>query len=301
MNDTAGKETTMNLPRNPARLLGLGSDPALSRLLRACGTDEACISGGASDYDKFLALAAALPLCEGHPLRDDVNATLTAATGLSSPLCPHTARAHWEAWVQAYWYGSVNDTPILPTECSLCLPAKNTVWRTESITPLPDPLKVRSEDLRAWSAELETALPPCGIASVILPENYVFVRPDPYHAALAVGKTAQGELLTDSEGHLLVTQALRVWGLASVRLGTTLLLRGGTPSAVRFLLAYMDTSRALPEVVWIPKDPIHAGEISGLYPTVRTGMIASASPSHRRDYAAVAPVGACVSVEEEAH
>ncbi len=300
MTDTA----TSRSPRNPADLLGLGTHPALSRLLRACGADEACISGGASDYDKFLALAAALPFCEGHPLREAVNASLTTATEISVPLCPHTARAHWDAWVKRHWYGREEPPPIFPAACPFCASPAPTVLRADGLIRLPDPLAVKSTDLSAWSRELEATLPADGsIAAVVLPAGYAFTRPNPYHADLAVGKVLVGKELTQTEGALLVTQALRVWGLASVSRRITLLLRGGTPDAVLSLLGYLDASRALPATVWIPDDPVHAGAVSGLYRSVKTGMAVTsdvASPSFeaaRASYAAVAPIGACVFVE----
>ncbi len=285
-------------PRNPADLLQIGSDPALCRLLRACGVEEACITGGASDYDKFLALASALPLCEGHPLRDEVNATLTRATGLTAPLCPHTARSHWDAWVEIYHYGGHATATALPTVCPLCTSATPRVIRGEDCACLPDPLAIQAPDLTAWSTALETALPTDGSPALFtLPEGYTFTRPNPYHAGLAVGKTARGEVLTAKERDLLVTQALRVWGLAWVGKEITLLLRGGTPEAVTALLAYLSASKALPPMVWLPDDPAQAESVSGLYPEVGTGYtVEKGAPfdvteSMKAAYAKAAPIG----------
>ncbi len=287
-------------PRNPADLLSLGTHPALTRLLRACGTDEACIAGGASDYDKFLALAAALPLCEGHPLREAVNATLTAATGLTAPLCPHTAKAHWDAWVERFRYGREAPPPRIPAACPCCTPAAPSVLRQDDLADLPHPLSVKAADLTAWSSALEDALPADGrIAAVYLPDGYAFTRPNPYHANLAVKKIYAGEKPTKAEGDLLVTQAFRVWGMDSASRGVTLLLRAGTPDAVMSLLDYLSTSRALPSMIWIPQNPSDAGAVSGLYRTVRTGMTVTADgKADRFRYAAAAPIGTCVFVGE---
>ena len=285
-------------PRNPADLLRIGSDPALCRLLRACGVEEACITGGASDYNKFLALASALPLCEGHPLRDEVNATLTRATGLTAPLCPHTARAHWDAWVEMNHYGrQATDTP-LPAVCPFCASAAPRVIRGEDCARLPNPLAIQAPDLTAWSTALEAALPTDGSPALFtLPEGYTFTRPNPYHANLAVGKTARGEALTAKERDLLVTQALRVWGLAWAGKETSFLLQSGTPEAVTALLAYLSASKALPCMVWIPDDPAQAEALSGLYPEVGTGYtVTKGEPleiteSRKAAYAKTAPVG----------
>ena len=286
-------------PRNPADLLHLGTDSALCRLLRACEVEEAYITGGASDYDKLLALAAALPLCEGHSLRNEVNATLTQATGIPAPLCPHTAHAHWNAWVEIHFYGRQATTVDLPETCPLCGSASPLVIPAEDCAPLSDPLTVHASDLTAWSAALINALPTDSTpARYTLPEGYAFTRPNPYHANLAVGKAADGEALSPKERDLLVTQALRVWGLSLVGKETApFLLQGGAPEAVTALLAYLATSKALPKMIWFPDDPSHTESVSGLYPQVRTGYTVTegesteATENKKKVYAKTAPIG----------
>lgn len=292
-------------PRNSADLLRLGSDPALCRLLRACGVEEAFVTGEASDYDKFLALAAALPLGEGHPLRGKVNATLTAATGLSAPLCPHTARLHWGAWVETHLYGGSMASVTAPAVCPHCVPPAPTVLHGKDLTQLPNPTEVQAPDLTAWSQALKKALPTdTSPALCVLSDDYAFTRPNPYHAGLAVGKVAQGEALTAQERDLLMTQALRVWGLALAgkepNTAPLLLLRGGSPDAVTALLAYLAASKALPSTAWIPDDPAHAAAVSGLYATVRTGYAVRPDDPDgaKRAYAAVAPLGCGVALTE---
>jgi hypothetical protein len=142
----------------------------------------------------------------------------------------------------------------------------------------------------------------------MLPEDYTFVRPDPYHASEFLRKSEGGEALSDSERNLIMTQALRVWGCALVREGQekTLILRGGRAAAVVDLLAYLATSKALPRMVWIPDHPTDAGEISGMYACVGTGFAVSDTENSAEyaekmtAYAAVAPLGmAMVWVEKE--
>jgi hypothetical protein len=255
--------------------------------------------GGASDCDKLLALAAALPFCEGHPLRDEVNATLTQATSLPAPLCLHTARAHWDAWGDIYHYGRQGTTTDLPTVCPYCAPAIPRVICTEDCTRLPDPIEIQAPELTAWSEALRTALPTDGTSALYtLPSDYNFTRPNPYHANLAVGKLYGGEPLNSKERDLLVTQGLRVWGLALTGKETApLLLRGGTPDAVTALFAYLSASKALPMAVWLPDDPTQAAAASGLYPQVGTGYTvaegepATAAESKKTAYAKAAPIG----------
>ncbi|GJM69864.1 hypothetical protein HMSSN036_20800 [Paenibacillus macerans] len=46
----------------------LGGDHYKWRVMRACGVDEELITGGADDYDKFLAWAKVVPQLLGNPL-----------------------------------------------------------------------------------------------------------------------------------------------------------------------------------------------------------------------------------------
>ena len=294
--------------RNPAHMLGLGTDPALIRLLRACGTDEAYVTGNAPDYDKFSVLAAALPLCEGNPLVGEVNAKLTKATGVSLPLCPHTVKIHWNGWVEGYLRGEIaTGTPT--TVCPLCSFVAPKVYGENGLTRLPDPIGVSAPDLVLWSEVLEALLLNGPPALFSLPCDYAFVRPDPYHAGLAVGKVFRGEALSKAEGDLLVTQALRIWGTALARCETgnepVLLVQEGDPSAVISLLAYLDASHALPPMAWISREPARAGEVSGLYSRVRTGYVVEAediaemAEEKKRIHAAVAPIGRAIVLTEQ--
>lgn len=301
----------MSTPRNPADLLTLGRDPDLNRLLRACGADEVCITGGASDYDRFLALAAALPLCAGHPLKARAEVILKEATGLQASLCPHTAQIFWETWTDKHWYGRDFTPSPLPAPCPLCAPATPRSLPADALTPLPDPIAVKAPDPAAWSQALEAVLPESGRTAVLsLPDDYVFTRPNPYHAGLAVRRVADGEALTKQERDLLTTQALRVWGLAILRVPSEapitippLILGNGSPEAVTALLAYLDASKALPPMVWVPHDSADAAAVSGLYATVRTGYAVTTTDSPEladekmRAYAAAAPIGRAMVVE----
>ncbi len=287
---------------NPAELLGLDNDPVLRRLLVACGTDE---SGSA--YDRFCALAAALPLCEGHPIAESTRAALTAATGLTAPLCPHTADAYWRAWVDIHWFGRPA-AEVLPATCPHCAPAAPTLLAADDLPALPDPAAVVEEgdDLSAWSHRLGAALPEVGVAMVALPTDYTFIRPDPYHAAEAlhtVGKAARG-VTGAAARDLLLTQALRVWGECALPRGVTLLFRGGAPAAVAAALDYLSACDRLPDVVYIPDRPTDVAPLVGIFPRVRTGYAVRATDTpaemneKRRAYAAVAPLGRAVVLQE---
>ena len=289
---------------NLARSLGLGRDPDLIRLLRACGADDACVTGRASDYDRYLALAEALPLCEGHPLRESVNHALREATGLDLPLCPHTARALWDAWNDRHWFGREPAPCTLHPSCPHCAPVRLTCMGVEGISPLPDPLSVVGDDLATWTQALESALTVSGAYPVCtIPSDYSFIRPNPYHAGEALRKRADGEL-SPGERDLLWTQALRVWGMAALKGNWcgTLLLGSGSAGAVTELLHYLQSAKALPRMAWIPDDPADAGAVSGLYACVGTGIdLSRCQSAEEREariaaYASAAPIGRAVVI-----
>jgi hypothetical protein len=238
-------------------------------------------------------------------LQDEVNAAMSKATGIAAPLCPHTAHLHWEAWVELYLYGREVTTTPLPAVCPDCTPPIPTVLQRKDVTILPGPTAVKAPDLTAWSGGLESALPAGKTPALFtLPEKYVFTRPNPYRANLLVGKVAEGEALTEEERNLLLTQALRVWGLALVgRSPDTvppLFLLGGASEAVTALLAYLHASKALPSLTWIPDDPADVGAVSGLYACVGTGLICrdGKDGDGSRVYAAAAPVGRAVILSD---
>ncbi len=300
---------------DPAELLGLGYPPVdepLVRLLRAAGTDEATVAC-ASDYDRFAALAAALPLAPGHPQADRVGRLLREATGEDIPLCPHTAPYLWAAWVERHGVGAPVHRPPRPaTPCPHCRPASPVLLSPAAVTSLPDPLAVSAATLADWSAALAAALP-AGVpasrgpaadgpyALLHLSETYAFARPDPYHAAEALA-TSAAERSAQMED-LLLSQALRVLGEAAKARGVTLLLCGGSPTAVIAALTYLSSCDRLPAVIYLPDDPADAAAVSGLSSTVRVGMTRAGNHPAAKDalatLAAATPIGTAVLLADD--
>ena len=289
---------------NPTDLVGIDRDPSLARLLRACGVEEAYISGGASSMDKFLALAEIMPLCVGHSTGERIHRLLQDTTGLTARLCPHTARPFWDAWVHRYWYGR-GDTPpvIMAPVCPLCTERKPLCVELSATAILPEPSRLTAENLGAWTSIWETILTEGGDFFVLdIPQDYRFVRPNPYHAGEAIRKAYSRELLSESEQYLLLTQSIRVFGQWALRTKAQshLILRGGESEAILPLLAYLQSSRSLASMVWLPRDPTEAEAVSGLYACVRTGMDLSDGTACVGDdpripaYRKIAPWGAAV-------
>ncbi len=311
--------------RNPACLPTLDptKDPALCALLRAAGVPAACLPDErkpytppiASDYDRFLALAAALPACVGHPRTMAIHLALAAATGIDRPLCPHTAQAHWQGFVSRHWY---EDHPLEaePLEltvpfapCPLCPPPVSTRLLADEVFRFPGEMitAASEQDLIAWTTTLTEALPPAGKPCLLtLPKEYTFVRPDPYHVGLALRRPAHER--SGDEQALLLSQAARVLGETLTAHEDTLLLRVLTPSALEVLplLTYLRDAGRLPDTVYLSEDPADAATLSGRMTRLRTGVIlpadttTAATATTLAAYARLAPIGRAILLTEEA-
>ncbi|MDR3207085.1 MAG: glucuronate isomerase, partial [Oscillospiraceae bacterium] len=73
----------------------LGGDHYKWRLMRAAGVDEALVTGGAPDRDKFLAFAAVLPRAVGHPVYHWAHLELRRYFGYEGALNAQTAGDVW--------------------------------------------------------------------------------------------------------------------------------------------------------------------------------------------------------------
>lgn len=73
----------------------LGGDHYKWRLMRANGAPEEAITGAASDKDKFMAFAKALPRAIGNPLYHWTHLELKRYFGYDKPLSPETAEEIW--------------------------------------------------------------------------------------------------------------------------------------------------------------------------------------------------------------
>ncbi len=269
--------------QNPAAWLGLGRDADIEYFLRAAGMDEACITGGASDYDRFLALSEAMAVAPGHAVANRIQKALTAHLGVSAPLSPHTARAYWDAWVDVHWYrtdiAAATRARLSQETCPDCPPVQPT-FLFEADVCVMQALMERimaggaCSDLADLTRLLQDTVPPTGGRMLItLPSDYAFVRPDPYHAAAVLHALASGETVSSAEKNLLWTQILRIWGETLVERGGELFLPGGAARHVAALLDYLHGACRLPPMVWFPAEFADAETVSGRYAGVRIGLV----------------------------
>ncbi len=74
----------------------LGGDHYKWRIMRSNGVEEKYITGDATDYEKFLAFATALPKAIGNPMYHWCHLELQRYFGCTTPLNEKTAPAIWE-------------------------------------------------------------------------------------------------------------------------------------------------------------------------------------------------------------
>jgi glucuronate isomerase len=90
------------------------------RAMRACGVDENRITGGADDYEKFLAYAACLPKLTANPLYHWSHLELQKYCGIDTPLSEKTASDIWGRARAALSTLSVRDIFALSNVETIC-------------------------------------------------------------------------------------------------------------------------------------------------------------------------------------
>lgn len=112
-NHLSAKEIWENRPAENIAQLWLAADHYKWRLMRANGVDEAYITGGATDKDKFLAFARTLPYAAGHPLYAWSHLELQRYFGIQTPLTPGTADEIWTEANEAIARGGFTPRELL--------------------------------------------------------------------------------------------------------------------------------------------------------------------------------------------
>ncbi len=306
----------MDMTSHAPTLRPWNGDETAARALRAAGMPEACLVGEWSDYDTLEALCATLPLLNGHPAGTWLTAWLRGVTACDLPACAENAPALWQSFADAHGYGasvSLPDEyrprrtppPILDPEILYepdgidCL--GEGVWRAllaEAEWPHDGRL------LAACTARLERRMENChGAAWLDLPCGMPFIRPDPYHAELALQSLARGEAPSNRGRGLLIAQLARIVGQGIARRSpspATLVLTGGDADTVLALCRYLDGCGGLPPTVWLADSPADVAALCGQFAAVRTGLRLNATDTaeHVKNklatYATAAPLGRIV-------
>ena len=113
--------------------LWLEGDHYKWRAMRACGVDEACITGNASPREKFQAWAKVLPKLAGSPLYHWTHLELQRCFGIGEPLNEGSAARIWEQTTDLLHSGGFDAVSLLEnmrvhTLCTTDDPADSLEW-----------------------------------------------------------------------------------------------------------------------------------------------------------------------------
>lgn len=240
-------------------------------LMRACGVPEGVLTDG-SDYDKFDAYAACMPLCQGHPVLDADAQLINTLLGKEIPICPQSAASLWHA--AAYALTGHGHEPILPEACEIAFVAPE--------QPKISTLHLGHAYYATPTAELMMRLLNAEVQAIgVTAQIKSFVKPNPYTAKRLY--EADKETLTDAERDHLSAQTLRVLGKLCAERGSVLYVESdfAAPDAWRALLAYLQQSGCLAQTVLVVRsaDALRAAAtLAGCLPnpsdipTVRVGV-----------------------------
>lgn len=210
-------------------------------LMTACGVAQNILENG-SDYDRFRAYAACMPLCQGHPILKSDSALIGELLGQNIPICPESCDALWHA--AAYALTGFGEPLGLPEPC-----------RIDFVAPVQIPVQpVRLGGAR-YAAPTAALIHTLTDAKAVALDVQLtgFVKPNPYAAGKAIAKHELGEALTVPEQDLLSAQTLRVLGRLCADRKIELYVHATIADAApwRALLAYLQSSNCLPRTVLI--------------------------------------------------
>ena len=275
--------------RNLWQLLQMARDR--SALMRACGVAEQVLTDG-SDYDRFDAYAACMPLCCEHEILQADAQLVEELLGVRVPICPESAPALWHAASHALT--EQGEVPNAPERCEIAFASstQETLCAVDLghafyATPTTD-LMMRLLD-------------PAVQAICVKVQIERFVKPNPYMAKRLC--ETEREKLTAEECDHLSAQTLRVLGKLCAERGSVLYVESDFAAldAWRALLAYLQQSGCLAQIVLVVRDadalraamPL-AGCLPnpGDTPTVRVGVADMQGRAALLDlYATLLPIG----------
>ena len=213
-------------------------------LMIACGVPQSVLDAG-SDYDKFHAYAACVPLCQGHPMLASDADLIEKLLGHKMPICPESCAYLWHA--TAYARSGLGEKPNTPDEImpSFLLPEQTCVQTVQLGKVL----------YAAPMAGLLTALTGAKAVSVET-ELTAFLKPNPYAARQGCAKHDGGEVLTENEHNLCTAQTLRVLGKLCADRGLLLYIHADFSDAAPWcdLLQYLHGCDCLPQTVLVATD-----------------------------------------------
>ena len=228
--------------RNLWQLLQMTRDR--SALMRACGVAEQVLTDG-SDYDRFDAYAACMPLCCGHEILQADAQLVEELLGVRVPICPESAPDLWHA--AAYALCGQGEQPDAPKSCEIV--CASSTQETLCAVDLGQAFyAVPTTDL------MMRLLDPTVQAICVKVQIERFVKPNPY-TAKRLCETEREKLTAEERDHLSA-QTLRVLGKLCAERGSILYVESdfAAHDAWRALLAYLQQSGCLAQIVLMVRD-----------------------------------------------
>ena len=260
-------------------------------LMRACGVPESVLTDG-SDYDKFVAYSACMPLCQGHWILAADAQLIRELLGISVSICPESAASLWHAAAYALTGHGYEPSPPQACEISFATPEQPELGilhlgHAYYATPTTELM------MKLLNAEVQAI----GVTAQIKS----FVKPNPYTAKRLCGVAR--ESLSAVERDHLSAQTLRVLGKLCAERGSVLYVESdfASPDAWSALLAYLQQSGCLAQIVLVVRsaDALRAAAtLAGCLPnpsdipTVRVGIANVPEREALLDlYATLLPIG----------
>lgn len=228
----------------------------LCGILRLCGTEEKMIDASASDYDKFRAIAAAMPLLNGHPMQKKITDLLSDRFGIAVPLTLDNFETVWRISADALLMGESSDTgSLLQTEAAVSNTNPLTLRRTVTLSSAFSTLfltRTAAKSFDTWMREIEGVLYDAAQKCYKriffgLPAAYTDRKPSVYHVDMTLRKGIKEKADYD----LLYAQMVRCLSQFSQKYTRVLVLRiDCAPSEVISLLTRVEKEVGLPPLIW---------------------------------------------------
>ena len=313
-------------------LVGRGENP-FAAAMRACLVDEAYITGGASDYDKFSALCTVIPQMGGQLIYRRAHRLLKQVCGCDLPINEENCADIWRACADVCMKDGLGVRDVLYRL------GVRTVYVAESpeadlsaydaqsdgmrIVPLFDPsalLDPAADDFAdamarlgkiesvgdltdaLYQAATRFAAVGCDRVRVSLP-SFGFDRPHPYRAnqILKVYRNRDAEL---PDIDVYVSQMIRVLGEMAVKNGWQMTLADAYIENSEAMLTYLADVERLPRTVYAPSwNPWAVTYLAGKNAAVSIGMTVERNVNTEmmarglRTYAENAPIGSLTGIE----
>lgn len=228
----------------------------LCGLLRLCGTEEKMLGEAASDYEKFRAIASAMPLLNGHPMQERVASLLASRFGIEVPLTLDNCETVWKLSAEALLTGEIPSAAVLSETKTAASDTKTlAIRRNVTLSSALSTLfltRTAAKSFDTWMREIEGVLYDAAqnrYKRVFfgLPSAYTDRKPSIYQVDMTLHKGIKEKADYD----LLYAQLMRCLSQFAQKYTRVLVLRiDCAPSEVISLLERVEKEVGLPPLIW---------------------------------------------------